>query len=171
MNLSFLPKNAFPLPAPLAPTLVALGLDNKTVATLSKVYFSSALTLKATCEAEYIRACTALLAASDERGYSSKELRSRLLTVAITRYSQTLSKWEKEARERAEVSLLQRGITAPKVCHVISIPALIRTPMQVKGTSSRHSRKESPRLRHKDENANVVVVVSASPLASTESVS
>jgi len=128
MTLSLLPKNAFPLPAPLAPNLVALGLDKKSAEALSKVHFSSALTLKATCEAEYISACTALLAASDERGYSSKELRSKLLTVAITRYLQALSKWENEARQRAEASLLQRGkkvVLQPKVSHTPSIPTFI----------------------------------------------
>jgi len=124
MTLSFFPNNAFPFPVPLAPALVALGLDDQTAATLSKVYLSSALTLKATCEAEYTRACTALLAASDERGYSSKELRSKLLTVAVARYLQALSKWEKEAKERAETSILQRGrkvVLESKVSHIVGV--------------------------------------------------
>lgn len=128
MTCSFLPKNAFPLPAPLAPTLVAFGLGKKTAEALSRVYFSSALALKAKCEAEYIRACTALFAASDERGYSSKELRSRLLAVAVARYLQALTKWEKEAKERAEAKLLQRTrkiVPGPKVSPVISIPTFL----------------------------------------------
>ena len=86
MTLSFLPNNAFPLPAPLAPRLVALGLDNKTAATVSKVYHSAALSLKETCETEYVRACHALMATSDDRGYCSKELRSKLLAATVRRY-------------------------------------------------------------------------------------
>ena len=131
MAISSLPNNAFPLPAPLTPTLLALGLDHRTAAALSKVYLSSALTLKATCEAEYIRACAALLAASDDRGYSSKELRSKLLTVAITRYMQALSKWADEATGRAEATLLQQGrkiALKHKVGNVVGIPSFTLTP-------------------------------------------
>lgn len=105
MTLSFLPNNAFPLPAPITPKLVALGLDDKTAATVSKVYLSAALSLKETCETEYIRACNAFIATSDNRGYSSKELRSKLLTVTVTRYMQALSKWVEEATQKAQASL------------------------------------------------------------------
>lgn len=109
MTLSFLPNNAFPLPAPLTPTLVGLGLDAKTAATVSKVYLSSAFSLKGTYETEYINACKALLVASDNRGYSSKELRARLLTVSITRYSQALSKWMEEITQKAKASVIKQG--------------------------------------------------------------
>lgn len=108
MTPSFLPKNAFPLPAPLTATLVALGLDDKTAASISKVYLSSALTLKGTYEREYSDACKALLIASDSRGYSSKELRAKLLAVSVTRYSQALSKWMEEAIRKAEASILKK---------------------------------------------------------------
>jgi len=109
MTLSFLPNNAFPLPASIVPKLVALGLDDKTAAKVSKVYLSSALTLKGMLETEYTNACNALLAASDNRGYSSKELRVKLLTVSITRYMQALSKCLDESIEKAEASLLRRN--------------------------------------------------------------
>ena len=109
MTLSFLPNNAFPLPALLTPKLVALGLDNKTAVTVSKVYLSSALTLKETYEAEYINACEALLAASDNHGYSSKDLRTKLLTVSAARYSQALSKWMEEIIRKAEASVLKKN--------------------------------------------------------------
>jgi len=109
MTISFLPNNAFPLPASLVPRLVALGLDNKTAARVSKVYTSSALSLKETCETEYIRACNAFMVTSDDRGYSSKELRSKLLTVLTTRYMQALSKCLNETVEKAKASLLRRN--------------------------------------------------------------
>ena len=104
MTPSFIPKNAFPLPAPITPKLVALGLDDKIAATVSKVYLSVAHRLKETCETEYTRACDALITTIDDRGYSSKELRSELLTVMIARYTQALSKWV-EAVQKAEASL------------------------------------------------------------------
>lgn len=109
MTLSFLPKNAFPLPAPITPKLVALGLDDKTAATVSKVYLSAANSLKETCETEYIRACDAFVATSDNRGHSSKQLRSKLLTATIARYTQALSKWMDEAVRKAEASVLGRN--------------------------------------------------------------
>ena len=109
MTLSFLPKNAFPLPASLSPKLVALGLDNKTAAKVSEVYISSAVSLKETCETEYIRACNAFMVTSDDRGYSSNELRSKLLTVLITRYMQALSKCFDESVKKAKTSLLRRN--------------------------------------------------------------
>lgn len=118
MALSFLPKNAFPLPASITPKLIALGLDDKAAAKVSNVYLSSALTLKGMLETEYINACNALLAASDNRGYSSKELRVKLLTVSITRYMQALSKCLDESIEKAEAFLLTRDIRSapqPKV--------------------------------------------------------
>ena len=105
MTLSFLPNNAFPLPSPLTPKLVMLGLDNETATTVSKVYLSAALGLKETCETEYIRACNALMATSDDRGYSSRELRSKLLAATVTRYMQALSKWMEDAIGKAEASL------------------------------------------------------------------
>ena len=108
MTLSFLPNNAFPLPAPLTSTLVALGLDSKTAGSVSKVYISAALSLKEAFETEYIRACNVFVSTSDNRGHSSKELRSKLLTVAITRYMQALSKCLHESIEKAKVSLLRR---------------------------------------------------------------
>lgn len=108
MSVSFLPKNAFPLPAPLTSTLITLGLDDKAAATVSKVYLSSALTLKETCEREYNDACKALLIASDSRGYSSKELRARLLTASVTRYSQALSDWVQEITQKAKASVLKK---------------------------------------------------------------
>lgn len=109
MALYSLPNNAFPLPAPLAPRLVALGLDNKTAATVANVYLSAALSLKETCETEYIRASGALVTTSDDRGYSSKELRSKLLAATVARYIQALSKWMEDAVEKAESSLLRRN--------------------------------------------------------------
>lgn len=128
MTLSFLPNNSFPLPAPITPKLVALGLDNKTAAKVSKVYTSSALSLKETCETEYIRACHAFMATSDDRGYSSKELRSKLLTVLITRYMQALSKCLDESIEKAKASLLRRSnrpTPRPKVCPLLQIPRTV----------------------------------------------
>lgn len=124
MAISFFPSNAFPLPAPLTPALLALGLDNKTASTVSKIYHSAALTLKEACEKEYNNACNALVATSDNRGYSSKELRSKLLTVAIARYTQAVSKWKEEATGKAEASLSKRNkkvLPKPKV----NSPALI----------------------------------------------
>ena len=119
MTLSFLPNTAFPLPASPAPRLIALGLDDKTVATVSKVYLSAALSLKEKCETEYIRACNALMSTSDNRGYSSKELRSKLLTATVARYIQALSKWKEDAVEKAENSLRRRTTKPapqPQVC-------------------------------------------------------
>ena len=107
MTLSFIPKNAFPLPAPITPKLVALGLDDKAAVMISKAYLSAANTLKGTCETEYIRACNAFVATSDDRGHSSKELRSKLLIITIARYTETLSKWV-EAAQKAEASFLGR---------------------------------------------------------------
>lgn len=115
MTLSFLPNNAFPLPAPVTPTLVALGLDSKTAATVSNVYISTALSLKGTFETEYVRACNVFVSTSDDRGHSSKELRSKLLTVAMTRYTQALSKWLEGTIEKAEASVLRRKKTIPKL--------------------------------------------------------
>ena len=109
----FLAKNAFPLPTPLTPTLIALGLDTKTAATVSNVYISSALNLKETLEAEYVRACNAFVSTSDIRGHSSKELRSKLLTAVTTRYTQALSQWMQETIERTKTSL-RRKKSAPK---------------------------------------------------------
>lgn len=108
MTFSCLPNNTFPLPASIAPKLVALGLDEKTTAKVSRVYLSSALTLRGMLETEYLNACNALLAVSDSRGYSSKELRAKLLTVSITRYMQALSKCLDETIEKAEASLHRR---------------------------------------------------------------
>lgn len=118
MALSFLPRNAFPPPAPLTSTLVALGLDSEAAETISKVYLSAAFTLKEKWEAEYIGACYALLVASDDRGYSSKELRAKLLAVSITRYGQALSEWMKEVTQKAEASVLRRrrSTIQHKVC-------------------------------------------------------
>lgn len=113
MTLSFLPKNSFPLPAPIAPKLVALGLDERIATTVSKVYLSAAHSLKGVCETEYICACKALITASDERGYSSKQLRSKLLTVITARYTQALSKLVEEAAQKAEVFLRGKK-TSPK---------------------------------------------------------
>lgn len=101
----FLPKNAFPLPAPLRPTLVALGLDTKTAAAVSSVYISTAFSLKETFEGEYVRACNVFVSTGDNCGHSSKELRSKLLTVAIARYRQALSQWVQGTIERAKESL------------------------------------------------------------------
>jgi hypothetical protein len=115
MTLSFLPKNAFSLPTPITPKLIALGLDDKTAATVSKVYLSAAHSLKTTCEIEYTSACSALIAASDDRGYSSKELRSKLLTVMITRYTRALSEWMEEATQKAEKSLRRKKKAFPNV--------------------------------------------------------
>lgn len=125
MSLSFLPNNAFPLPESPAFKLVALGLDEKTAANLSKVYISSALSLKRTYETEYDRACNAFISTSDNRGYNSKELRSRLLTVINARYTQALSKWMEEAIREASTSLLRRKkkvVPQPKVKHTTSNP-------------------------------------------------
>ena len=108
MSLSFLPKNSFLLPAPITPNLVALGLDENTASTVSKVYLSAAHTLKGACETEYIRACKALIITTDERGYSNKQLRSKLLTATIARYTQALSKWAEEAAHKAEASIRER---------------------------------------------------------------
>ena len=113
MTPSFIPKNAFPLPAPITPKLTALGLDDKTAGMISKAYLSAANTLKETCEREYIRACNAFVATSDDRGYSSKELRSKLLNMTIVRYTQTLSKWV-EAAQKAEVSLTRKQKPSPQ---------------------------------------------------------
>ena len=107
MTLSFLPKNAFPLPAPITPKLVALGLDDRAAAMISRAYLSAANTLKGMCEAEYIRACNSFVTTSDDRGYSSKELRSKLLAFTIARYTEALSKWV-EAAQKAEASFLER---------------------------------------------------------------
>ena len=109
MTLSFLPANAFPLPSSLAPTLVTLGLDDKAARTVSKVYLSAALALKERCETEYVNACHALVAAGDDRGYSSKELRAKLLTASITRYSKALSTWVEEVIQKAKKSVLKKG--------------------------------------------------------------
>jgi len=109
MTLSFLPKNPFPIPASLAPKLIALGLDDITAAKVSEVYISSAISLKETCETEYVRACNAFMVTSDDRGYSSKELRSKLLTVLVTRYMQALSKCLDESVEKAKAFLLRKN--------------------------------------------------------------
>ncbi|KAF9648505.1 hypothetical protein BDM02DRAFT_3129015 [Thelephora ganbajun] len=125
MAPSFLPKNAFLLPTPIAPKLVALGLDSKTAASLSKVYISAAFNLKEVCEAEYICACNAIVFTSEDRGHSSKELRSKLLTVAVARYMQVLSKWGEEATSRAKASLLQRDrkvVPEPEVSNDLDVP-------------------------------------------------
>lgn len=128
MAVSLLQNDAFLPPTPLTPKLVALGLDSKTAIALSSVYISAALNLKKVCEVEYVRACDAILATSEARGHSSKELRSKLLTVAVARYMQALSKWAEEATERAEASLLQRareGTPRPKVSNSVGILACI----------------------------------------------
>lgn len=112
----FLPKNAFPLPDPLTPTLVALGLDAETAATVSNVYISTALSLKDRCEAEYVRACSVFVSTSDNRGHSSKDLRSKLLTVVTTRYTQALSQWMQGTIERTKSSLRRKKcVEKPKV--------------------------------------------------------
>ena len=108
MTLSFLSKNAFPLPTPITPRLIALGLDNKTAAAVSKVYNSAAFSLKEACEREYTHACNVFVSTSDDRGHSSKELRCKLLTVVITRYMQALSKCLDESIEKAEAFLHRR---------------------------------------------------------------
>ena len=122
MTLSFIPDNAFPLPTSLTPKLVALGLESKTAATISQVYLSVALTLRDKWETEYIKACNALVVASDNRGYSSKELRARLLTVTVARCGQAISEWKEEVIQRAEASVLKgnrKHIPPSKVslCH------------------------------------------------------
>lgn len=109
MTLSFFPKDAFPLPAPLTTTLLDLGMDNKTALKASKIYHSAALTLKEACEREYTHACSAIIATSDDRGHSSKDLRSKLLTVAIARYTQAVWKWKEETINKAKASLLRRN--------------------------------------------------------------
>lgn len=109
MTLPFIPDNAFPLPAPLTPKLVALGLDSKNAATISQAYLSVALTLRDKWETEYIKACNALVVASDNRGYSSKELRAKLLTVTVARCGQAISKWMEEVIQKAEASVLKRS--------------------------------------------------------------
>lgn len=86
---------------------MSLGLDGKTAAKVSKAYLLAAHTLKETCETEYIRACNALVASIDDRGHSSNELRSKLLTVTVARYTQALSKWT-EAAQGAEASLRKK---------------------------------------------------------------
>ena len=108
MTVSLIPENSFPPPASLTPRLVALGIDNELANNASKFYLSAALTLKEKYEAEYLRACSAFIATSDNRGYSSGELRSKLLTVAITRYKEALSRWGEAAVEKANVSLRKR---------------------------------------------------------------
>ena len=108
MSLPFLPKNSFPLPAPITPNLVALGLDENIASTVSKVYLSAAHTLKGVYETEYIRACGALVTTNDDRGHSSKQLRSKLLILTIARYTQALSKLVEEAAKKAEVFLRER---------------------------------------------------------------
>ena len=108
MTLSSAPKNAFPLPTPLTFKLVALGLGGNTAEALSDVYISAALNLKAVCETEYARACNAIMVTSEAHGHSSKELRSKLLTVAVARYMQALSECLNESIEKAKVSLLRR---------------------------------------------------------------
>ena len=154
MASSFLPNNAFPLPAPLTPTLVALGLDSKTAATVSKVYTSTALSLKGTFETEYIRACNVFVSTSDDLGHSSKELRSKLLTVATTRYMQALSQWMEGTIERAEASLLRRkkGTQHPRERTVQAAVALFSEP----------SRKDNPKPACKQE--SVPASVSTMPL-------
>jgi hypothetical protein len=120
MTLSFVPNNTFPLPTPLTPGLVVLGLDGKTAAAVSKVYLSTALSLKKTFETEYTHACNVFVTTSDDRGHSSKELRSKLLTVAVARYMQALSQWAEEATKKAEASLLRQRrnlIPENKVSH------------------------------------------------------
>lgn len=129
MTLSFLPSNAFPLPTPLTSTLVALGLDNKTATAVSRVYTSAALSLKGTFETEYIRACDGFVSTSDDRGYSSKELRSRLLTVLITRYAQALSQLVEGTTEKAQASLLKRR-------RVVAKPELTIPLSRVPGTQT-----------------------------------
>jgi len=108
MTLAFLPNNAFPLPSPLTPTLVALGLDNEAAGSVSKVYLSAALALKDKWETEYLSACHALVAAGDDRGYSSEELRAKLLAVSVTRYSKALSTWMEGVIQKAEASVLKK---------------------------------------------------------------
>ena len=118
MTPPFHPENAFSLPTPLVPKLVALGLDTKTAATLSNVYTTAALNLKEVCETEYTRACDAIMATGEYRGHSSKEISSKLLTVAVARYTQALSNWAEEAAERVKACLLHRSekvIPEPKV--------------------------------------------------------
>ena len=126
MTVSFLPKNSFPLPAPLTTTLVTLGLDHKTATSVSKVYLSSALNLGETFEREYNDACRALLIASDNRGYSSKELRAKLLTVLITQYSQALSKLMEEVTQKTKASLLKERTKCSAQHKVSALPYLSR---------------------------------------------
>ena len=109
MALTSFPNSAFPLPASLSPALLALGMDNKTVSTASKIYHSAALALKEAWEKEYNLACNAIIAASDDRGYSSKELRSKLLAVSIARYTQAVSKWREDTIDKAKASLFKRN--------------------------------------------------------------
>ena len=109
MAVSLIPENSFVFPSPLTPRLVALGIDTKPASSVSKFYLSAALTLKEKYEAEYLRACSAFIATSDNRGYSSEGLRSKLLTVAVARYTEALSRWAEAAIEKAKASLLKRG--------------------------------------------------------------
>lgn len=120
MTLSLLPTNAFPLPVLPTPKLAVLGLDNKTVTTVSKVYLSSALALKGAFETEYIKACEALLVTSDNRGYSSEELRAKLLTVSVTRYTQALSKWTEEIIRKTQASVRRKSGKPPAQFQVSS---------------------------------------------------
>lgn len=162
MTVSFLPENAFPLPTPITPKLVALGLDDKIAATVSKLYLSVAHNLKETCETEYTRACNAFIVTSDGRGHSSKHLRSKLLDVTTARYTQALSKWMEEAVQKAEASLLGRKKKAPFQVIVGSRPQITpRTPTQVKNTiRSDPSPKGSLKLSPKQESVPVTVSIS-----------
>jgi len=96
MTLTIL-QNAFLPPNPLTPRLTALGLNNKTAEVISRLYSSAALVLKEKYEAEYIGACNSIVATSESHGYSSKELRFKLLKVLTTRYTQEISKQMEEA--------------------------------------------------------------------------
>lgn len=146
MALSFIPNNAFALPAPLTPTLVSLGMDNQTASTASNIYHAAALALKEACGREYTHACSAIIATSDNRGHSSKELRSKLLTVAIARYTQAVSKWREETIDKAKASLLRRNkknVPQSKAKHTTApLPNCPRS--WVKPSEKTHFPKNSP---------------------------
>lgn len=98
-------ENAFPRPSPLTPRLTALGLNSITAEEISRLHSSAALTLKEKYEAEYIHACNSIIVTSEKRGYSSENLRSKLLEVLATRYAQEISKQVEEFARKVEVRL------------------------------------------------------------------
>lgn len=99
-------------------------MDNKTASTASKIYYSAALTLKEACEREYNHACSVIIATSDDLGYSSKQLRAKLLTAVVARYTQAVSKWREETIGKAEASLLKRNKKTTPQSKVNTLPRL-----------------------------------------------